>query len=63
MLEVTTYDGCQAGTSVWLDTLVGGGHTWPNGAQYLPVRLIGPVSHQVDAPTAIWSFFASHPRT
>jgi polyhydroxybutyrate depolymerase len=62
-LETTTYDGCQDGTAVWLYTLVGGGHTWPNGAQYLPVRLIGPVSHQVDAPTAIWSFFASHPRS
>lgn len=38
----------------------GGGHTWPGGAQYLPVALIGPTSHTFDATEAIWSFFARH---
>jgi len=29
--------------------VIGGGHTWPGGAQYLPARLVGPVARQLDA--------------
>ncbi len=64
-------DGCQIDASVWSDgkdrsevwlfRLVGGGHTWPGGAQYLPRAIIGRVCHDVDSE-AIWLFFQSHPK-
>ena len=41
--------------------VVGGGHTWPGASQYLPPRLVGPVSRDFDATAAIWQFFASLP--
>jgi polyhydroxybutyrate depolymerase len=61
-LVITAATGCPVGTSVALWTVVGGGHTWPGGQQYLPVRTIGPVSHQFSAPEKIWQFFAAHGR-
>lgn len=61
-VQITSASACPAGVAVELWTVVGGGHTWPGGEQYLPVRLIGPVSHQFDAPDAIWKFFAAHGR-
>ena len=39
--------------------IIGGGHTWPGGTQYLPVKLIGRVTHDIDAATEIWSFFST----
>jgi polyhydroxybutyrate depolymerase len=63
-------DGCRARwqrwsggrkrTEVWLYTLVGGGHTWPGGPQYLPQRLVGRVCRDFDATFAIWDFFSRH---
>jgi len=38
----------------------GGGHTWPGGYQYLPVRIIGPTTHSFDATAAIWRFLSPH---
>jgi len=35
----------------------GGGHTWPGGKQYLPVKLIGKASRELDAGKEIISFF------
>jgi len=45
-----------------LVTVEGGGHTWPGGIQYAPVRMIGLTSRAVDASALIGGFFASHPR-
>jgi polyhydroxybutyrate depolymerase len=59
---VQTSSGCKDGSSVVLYTVNGGGHTWPGGALYLPVRLIGPVTRTFDASQTIWDFFASVPR-
>lgn len=56
LVYVQTYDRCQDGVAVTLYTIVGGGHTWPGGEQYLPVPTIGRTSHQVDADTVIWNF-------
>lgn len=39
----------------------GGGHTWPNGAQYLDKRWIAPVCRDFGTEL-IWEFFKSHPR-
>jgi polyhydroxybutyrate depolymerase len=65
-------DGCQAQLSTWsggrnrtvveLCTIVGGGHTWPNGLPYLPRFLIGSVCRDFDASEMIWQFFAKHPK-
>ena len=61
-ITVTSAAGCPARVGVELWTVVGGGHTWPGGTQYLSERLVGKVSHQVSAPKVIWSFFAAHGR-
>jgi polyhydroxybutyrate depolymerase len=50
------------GTEVILYTVDGGGHTWPGGLQYLPVRIIGKTSRDFDANEVIWSFFKTHSR-
>ncbi len=55
-----TYGGGRNGTEVVLITVVGGGHTWPGGPQYLPVSVVGPVCQDFDASELIWQFFARH---
>lgn len=55
------YSGCAAGTEVALYTVDGGGHTWPNGRQFLPAARVGPVSRQLDASSTILDFFMRHP--
>ncbi|MFZ2288003.1 MAG: PHB depolymerase family esterase [Bacteroidales bacterium] len=45
------------GTEVILYIVHGGGHTWPGGLQYLPSRVIGKTSRDIDASEVIWSFF------
>jgi polyhydroxybutyrate depolymerase len=55
-----TYGGGRDGTEVVLITVVGGGHTWPGGLQYLPVGTIGPMCQDFDASEVIWQFFARH---
>lgn len=41
-------------------TVYNGGHTWPGGAQYLPVNYIGETSKAFSASAAIWQFLISH---
>lgn len=36
----------------------GGGHTWPSGRQFLPARLVGPVSKDINAADEGWAFFS-----
>lgn len=57
----TRYPGCAAASPVTLLTVLGGGHAWPGGPQYAPAFLIGRVSGQIDASTAIAEFFLSLP--
>jgi len=35
-----------------------GGHTWPSGLQYLPVRLVGETSKDINASDQAWKFFS-----
>jgi polyhydroxybutyrate depolymerase len=49
-------------TEILLYTIVGAGHTWPDGPQFLPVATIGEVDRDFDGTTAIWDFFQKHPR-
>jgi polyhydroxybutyrate depolymerase len=48
----------------WLEllTIVGGGHTWPGGSQYLPKFVIGPVTRDFSASERAWQFFVDHAR-
>ncbi len=41
-------------------TIDGGGHTWPQGWQYLPAFLVGDTSRSLNCNEAIWQFFKSH---
>ena len=49
-------------TEVVLYEIMNGGHTWPDGYQYLPVFLIGRTTHDVNANIIIWEFFSTHPK-
>jgi polyhydroxybutyrate depolymerase len=49
-------------TEVILYTIYNGGHTWPDGYQYLPEALVGRTSHDINANIMIWEFFFSHPK-
>lgn len=55
-----TYGPCSEGTEVVLYAVEGGGHTWPGGDQYLPTRIIGRTSRDIDANEVIWNFFKKH---
>jgi polyhydroxybutyrate depolymerase len=51
---------CAAKTEVELCTVVGMGHAWPSGSQYLSENLVGPVSYDISADQ-IWEFFQRNP--
>ena len=51
------YDQCETGSSVVLYRIEGGGHTWPDGRQYLPVSWIGRTSRDINGCDEIWEFF------
>ena len=53
------YSRCKNGSKVVLYRIEGGGHTWPDGRQYLPVKWIGPTSRDINACDEIWQFFRS----
>jgi polyhydroxybutyrate depolymerase len=65
-------DGCRVetfrhtkgahGTEVVLYRIDGGGHTWPDGKQYLPRKLIGNVCRDINGTEVIWAFFKAHPK-
>lgn len=53
----TSYERCKS-DPVLLYRIEGGGHTWPNGSQYLPRFLVGDVDRDIDGATEVWTFFA-----
>lgn len=55
-VEKTEWRQC-SGDPVVLYRIVGGGHTWPSGKQYLPAFLVGRVNRDIDASKVIWNFF------
>jgi polyhydroxybutyrate depolymerase len=55
-----TYGPCRDATEVVLLAVEGGGHTWPGGWQYLPERVIGRTSRDIDANEVLWDFFRRH---
>lgn len=52
----TTWSSC-AGAPVVVYRVEGGGHTWPSGVQYLPERLVGRVSRDVEGASLAWELF------
>ena len=60
-VERTVWAGCRGGSEVVLLKMQGAGHTWPDGSQYLPRRVIGRVCRDFDA-SYLWEFFQSHPK-
>jgi polyhydroxybutyrate depolymerase len=58
--RVETYDGCHQGTMVTLDSVVGGGNTWPGGEQYLDEKSIGKTSNDLNADEVIWKFLQAY---
>jgi polyhydroxybutyrate depolymerase len=61
-VSYTLYSDCRNHEQVALYQIIGGGHTWPGGEQYLPRLLIGRTSASIDASEAIWQFVARHHR-
>jgi polyhydroxybutyrate depolymerase len=51
---------CAGGVEIVAYTIVGGGHTWPGGEQYLPKQVVGTVCRDFDANEVIWGFFKRH---
>ena len=56
-VEHLTWTDCGMGR-IELYRIVGGGHTWPSGRQYLPRTLVGDVSRDIDGAAEIWRFFS-----
>ena len=59
--RVETYSDCADGATAILYSIEKGGHTWPGGEQFVPVRFIGKTNEDLDASEIIWKFFATHP--
>jgi polyhydroxybutyrate depolymerase len=53
------YIRCKNESKVVLYRIEGGGHTWPDGRQYLPVRRIGRTTRDINGCDEIWRFFRS----
>ncbi|TET34355.1 MAG: phospholipase [Planctomycetota bacterium] len=54
------YGNGLSGSEVVYYEVVGGGHTWPGGWQYLGEWLVGKTCRDMDANTVIWDFFKTH---
>lgn len=52
-----TYSNCKDGSKVEVFDIIGGGHKWPGGLQYLGEKVIGKTSRDINACDIIWSFF------
>ena len=42
--------------------IIGGGHTWAQGLQYLPENIIGKTCQDINGNEIIWQFFKRHKR-
>ncbi len=57
------YTGGRNGSEVVSYVILNGGHTWPQGLQYLSELLIGKTSQDMNACEVIWQFFKRFSRT
>jgi polyhydroxybutyrate depolymerase len=56
------YGGGRNGSEVVSYVVLNGGHTWPQGFQYLNEAIIGKTSQDMNATEAIWNFFKKFKR-
>jgi polyhydroxybutyrate depolymerase len=56
------YNGGRNNSSVVSIVVTGGGHTWPQGPQYLLEAIIGKTTQDFNACETIWEFFKTHPK-
>jgi polyhydroxybutyrate depolymerase len=68
LVPLKAYDGTYAykelrrnsKSEVRMYTIFGGGHTWPGGAQYLPLSMVGKTSSNFSASATMIDFFWGH---
>lgn len=56
-IKQRVFSGGTNGSEVVSYVVLNGGHTWPQGLQYLPETIIGKTSQDMNACEVIWSFF------
>jgi polyhydroxybutyrate depolymerase len=56
------YNGGTKSTSVISIVITNGGHTWPQGTQYLSEIIIGKTSQDFNGIETVWEFFKTHPK-
>lgn len=56
-IKQRVYSGGTNGSEVVSYVILNGGHTWPQGFQYLPEVIIGKTSQDMNACEVIWTFF------
>ena len=61
-VEIEKHSGGKQGTEVILVKVIGGGHTWPGGSQYLKPWLVGVVCRDINASEMILDFFLRQSR-
>jgi polyhydroxybutyrate depolymerase len=59
-IKQTKYSGGNKGSEVVGYIIQNGGHTWPQGFQYLGELFIGKTSQDMNANDVIWAFFKAH---
>lgn len=57
-VSVALRDWSCSGAGLRHYTVQGGGHTWPSGRPFLPARLVGRVSRDINAADEGWAFFS-----
>jgi polyhydroxybutyrate depolymerase len=56
-IKQRVYSGGTDGSEVISYVILNGGHTWPQGFQYLNEIIIGKTSQDMNACEVIWNFF------
>jgi polyhydroxybutyrate depolymerase len=56
------YNGGTNSTAVTSIIILGGGHTWPQGLQYISEAIIGKTCQDFNGSETIWEFFKTHPK-
>jgi polyhydroxybutyrate depolymerase len=56
------FNGGTKGSAVVSIVITNGGHTWPQGQQYVPPAFIGITSEDFNGVQTVWDFFKAHPK-
>lgn len=61
-IKQRVYGAGTGGSEVVSYVITNGGHTWPQGFQYLPESIVGKTSQNMNACEVIWTFFKRYKR-